>query len=482
MNPQDFADRIDAISARLAQIDSQYAGKRMPDGVKAERTHIVDERALLQQSLDAHRDRRQQLEAVVNSANPGAVEQVTQAGAPAQTYRRNPWAIDQHTARGADLVRDQALEVLEHYSRSGVLNAAAADRADRVLRHADATGDTAAYITAVGNPAYASAFAKMLADPIMGHNRFSPEEVEAVRQVTRVQSQIRNAMSETSGAAGGFAIPLTLDPSIIITGQGALNPIRDVASVETIGTREWDGVSTDSVTAGYVAEAVAATDASPTLAQPNIRTQQGRAVVRASIELFQDWSRIQAEMARLVEDARNTVDATQMLTGFTNSPVGVLAIGFTGGLSTTQRVLSAATNSYAVGDPWLLKAQIPPRFIGNATFASAPSIWDTTYRFVGGNSAEPLQMPSRGGDMMGRPKIEWSTMTTGTVTGARLMIGGDFRTGFKIVDRLGMTAEIIPHAFDVTNNMPTGERMIYAYWRTGSAVVAPNALRYLEIK
>jgi len=289
-------------------------------------------------------------------------------------------------------------------------------------------------------------------------------------------------MSETSGPAGAYAIPFELDPTIIITGAGALNPVRDVASVETIGVRTWEGVSADSVTAGYVPEATAATDASPTLAQPVITTQQGRAVVKASIELMQDWSRIQQEMARLLADARNTVDATAFATGFTNSPVGVLAVGFTGGLSTTQRVLSAATNSYAVGDPWLLKAQIPPRFAGNATFAASPGIWDTTYRFVGGNSTEPLQMPSRGGDMMGRPKIEWSTLTTGTVTGARLMIGGDFATGFKIIDRLGMTAEIIPHVFDVTNNMPTGERMIYSYWRTGSAVVAPNALRYLEVK
>jgi HK97 family phage major capsid protein len=375
------------------------------------------------------------------------------------------------------------MAVLEHYQGTGVLNAEAADRADQVLRHADATGDTARYLQAVGDPNYATAFGKLVADPIMGHNRFSGEEVAAVRHVSGVQTQIRNAMSEASGAAGAFAIPLTLDPSIIITGAGALNPIRDVASVETIGTREWDGVSTDSVTAGYVAEATAATDASPTLAQPTIRTQQGRAVVKASIELFQDWSRIQTEMARLIADARNTVDASAFLAGFTNSPVGVLAIGFTGGLSTTQRILSTATNAYGVADPWLLKAQIPPRFMPNATFSAGPAVWDATYRFVGGNSTEPLQFDQgRSGPFLGRPKIEWSTMTNGTVTGARLMIAGDFKAGYKVVDRLGMTAEIVPHVFDTTSNMPTGERMIYAYWRTGAAVVAPNALRYLEVK
>jgi HK97 family phage major capsid protein len=473
----DPSERLAEIGSRLQQIDRQYNGRRFPDSVRDEWNALNDEReGLLEQQV-----RRQRLADL--AANPNASERVTD-GAPGQVRRGSPWAgPPPEPWADPQQLRDRALAVLDHYNREGVLDAAAADRADRVLRDADTTGDTARYLHAVGDPAYARAFAKLMADPTHGHLRFEPAEAAAVRHVSSVQSQIRNAMSESSGAAGAFAIPLTLDPSIIITGAGALNPVRDVASVETIGTREWEGVSTDSVTAGYVAEATAATDASPTLAQPTIRTQQGRAVVKASIELFQDWDRIRAEMTRLIDDARNTVDASAFLTGVTNSPVGVLAIGFTGGLSTTQRVLSATTNAYAVADPWLLKAQIPPRFQPNTTFAASPAILDTTYRFVGGNSTEPLQFDTgRSGPFLGRPKIEWSTLTTGTVTGARLMLGGDFRAGFKIVDRLGMTAEVISHALDVTNNMPTGERMLYCYWRTGSAVVAPNALRYLEIK
>jgi HK97 family phage major capsid protein len=71
------------------------------------------------------------------------------------------------------------------------------------------------------------------------------------------------ALAEGTGSSGGFAIPITIDPSVILTGSGALNPVREVARVLTVGTREWRGVSSDGVTAGYVAEAVEATDASP---------------------------------------------------------------------------------------------------------------------------------------------------------------------------------------------------------------------------
>lgn len=55
------------------------------------------------------------------------------------------------------------------------------------------------------------------------------------------------------------------------------------------------------------------------------------------------------------------------------------------------------------------------------------------------------------------------------------------RTGYKIVDRLGLSAEIIPHMLG-TNRLPLGVRGMYCYWRTGAAVVAQNALRYLEVK
>ena len=67
-------------------------------------------------------------------------------------------------------------------------------------------------------------------------------------------------------------------------------------------------------------------------------------------------------------------------------------------------------------------------------------------------------------------------MVTTTTTGSKIMIAGDFRTGYTIADRVGMSAELIPHLFGATR-LPTGQRGLYAYWRTGANVVAPNAFR-----
>ena len=56
----------------------------------------------------------------------------------------------------------------------------------------------------------------------------------------------------------------------------------------------------------------------------------------------------------------------------------------------------------------------------------------------------------------------------------------DFFEGFTIADRIGMVVSNVPHLFGATRR-PTGESGLYAFWRTGSKVIIPNALRYLEV-
>jgi len=381
--------------------------------------------------------------------------------------------------------RDRAFRVMDEYRASDVLSARAADRLDEVLRGKDPAGATARYISAVGDPAYRTAFSKMLMDPATGHLRFSAEEVGAVRAVSQVMAEER-AMGVGTGSAGQFLLPIQIDPSIILTGTGALNPVRDVASVETVGSYTWRGVSSDGVTASYQAEAAEATDNSPVLVQPVLTPQRGDAFIPFSYEVSMDWDAILDELVRLMTDARNVLDATMFLTGTgVNQPSGILNIGALNGLTTTQRVQTATTLVTAVADPWTFKASIPPRFLNSTTFAAAPATWDAIYRFVAqGSTTEPRQFADgdRGGDFLGRPKIEWSTMaTTLTTTGSKIMIGGDFRTGFKIIDRIGGSAEFIQNLIG-PNQRPTGQRGLFYWWRTGAGVVALNALRYLEVK
>jgi hypothetical protein len=67
-------------------------------------------------------------------------------------------------------------------------------------------------------------------------------------------SEAQFALVESTESAGGFAIPITIGPSIILSGSGALGPVRDVARVITVATRDCVVIG---VWAGRLGEGVA---------------------------------------------------------------------------------------------------------------------------------------------------------------------------------------------------------------------------------
>jgi HK97 family phage major capsid protein len=112
-------------------------------------------------------------------------------------------------------------------------------------------------------------------------------------------------MAVGSGPTGGFPIPVTLDPTIVLTSGGALNPVRRLARVVTISTNEWRGVTSDGVTVTYRAEAAMMADNSPTLVQPVITARRWDAFVPYSWEVGADWqgNALQNELVGLIADS-----------------------------------------------------------------------------------------------------------------------------------------------------------------------------------
>jgi HK97 family phage major capsid protein len=256
-------------------------------------------------------------------------------------------------------VRDQALRTIERVSDQ--MDDAAAERAERLVRRDDVRGTMGRYLTAAGAEAYRSAFWKIAADPTHGHLRFSAEEVEAVRAVSAIQAE-RN-MNITTGSAGGFALPVTIDPSIMLSSAGALNPVRRIARSISVEANGWRGVSSDGVTVSYSAEAAAMVDGSPVLAQPLIKCQRWTAFVPYSWELAGDWQGLETELVRLIADGRDVNDSTAFYSGggtAANPPNGVLHDLAIGG--TAYSLLTTGTAALAAGDIWALKEAVPARF------------------------------------------------------------------------------------------------------------------------
>src|SRR5690606_33294448 len=124
-------------------------------------------------------------------------------------------------------------------------------------------------------------------------------------------------------ADGGYAVPYTLDPTIILTSNGQVNPLRSMARVETLTTgNTWKGVTSAGISISRVAEETAVTPTSPSLAQPSVTVQAVKAEIQYSIESDGDWPRLQAEMARLLQDAKDAEEAQQFITGNGNGTTG----------------------------------------------------------------------------------------------------------------------------------------------------------------
>jgi HK97 family phage major capsid protein len=378
--------------------------------------------------------------------------------------------------------RDSAMRTLERHVDQGSLTSEAVDRVDHVLRNGDAPfGLDANYIAAHGSAEYERAFAKILQYGDGAVLRMTSEEQTAVQKATHAE-QYRTAMAEGTGSTGGFGIPIAIDPTINLSSNGAINPIRALAEVRSMSTRELRLVSSDGVVAQYQAEAATAIDNSPTLAQPTLIASRCTSFVPFSWEVGDDWSSLVQELTQLVADAKDVVEATKFLLGTgTNEPWGVLNIG-AGGLTTTQRVTSAGAGAVAIGDVYALKQALgQTRFAASATWAMNPTRLDAVFRLTpAGSTTEPQVMTDRNGPLLGRPTAEWSTMTTAVTTGSKWAIYGDFKRGYVIGDRLGMQASIVPHLFAGTPAYPTGQRGLYCYWRNDGRVKVPNALRYGE--
>jgi HK97 family phage major capsid protein len=405
-----------------------------------------------------------------------------------RNVRRDPiGSIAADPRRRADL--DDGLWSLERCKNLAGFNNERAGVIEKMLRTTDRDGLEARYLTAVSSPAYYSAFFKAMPDPSRGHLAFTPEEGEAMRVVRQIENE--RALSDGTGSAGGFGLPITIDPSIVLTNAGVLNPIRELARVETISTYTWRGVSSDGIVTGFGPEASEASDNSPALVQPTITTARGFAFIPFSIEVGMDYPGLQEELITLLSDAKNVLEGSKFLLGSgVNEPGGILNIGGTGGLvQANSRVLTATIATVAYGDFWTIKQAIPVRFLATSTVVWNPITGDTAYQLSpAGSVTLALLMPEgRNGPIAGIPASQLSTLATGAVTGTKIALAGDFKKGFLITDRLGMAVELIPHLFGPAQRFPTGSRGLYMYWRTGSTTIgsasaAGSPLRYLEVK
>lgn len=474
MEPRSIEDRearIEEIDERLAELDAEFAGTQMSDEARDEWNALNAERDAHAAAVAEMKRRRERIREL--AGQPGSTER-GQPVPPNLIRKRaeeiyNIQAIRGQSATDEDFVanlRDNAKRAIERArfpAHAGSRERVQEHVEDLLERVDDKHGTLAKRILATGNPVYDRAFGKVV---LGGAYTLTAEE--------------QRAMSVGTGSEGGFAVPFQLDPTVILTDDGTISPLRQISRVEQITSKTWQGITSDGITVTRSAEGADATDNSFTIDQPEVSPTRVIADVPFSVEVDQDWPQLRSEIARLLADAKMQEEDVSFVTGdgTGNNPSGVVATLDAGSEVPTDAILSFTADE----DVDALELALPPRFRSRASFLANRAIlqaFRNQLRQQGASAGDrwvshTQDMPAQ---IDGFNAYEASAMEADPLAAARLMLFGDF-SQFLIVDRLGMIVEVNPHVTGAGGRWK-GQRAIVAVWRNSSLILVDNAFRVL---
>ena len=472
----------EAMATEVRDIESAWGTdpSKMPAG-QAER-HERLSRGLLAKSreaddlLETARVRAEKIEAIREAAkDPRNLEPGSQGrgGEYASLSRRraNPWGdLGESITRSdnPDGLRARALDAIE--AVVGVPH----EGREKLARLVDQPAERGAaeLVLAMSDPAYRGAFEKMLSNPVTGHLMWTAEE-----QMAYQRTESSRAGLSLTGANGGYLVPLTLDPSIILTNAGASNPFRQIARLETTTTNTWQGVSSAGVTANWLGEGGVVTDNTPSFGQIVITPQKAAAWIFGSVEAISDTD-FASQLPAVIADAQAVIENTAFSVGTgTGQPKGVVT-------AATTSVATAVAATFSIADVYALQQALPPRarngrlpaVVANVAIINKMRQFDT----AGGASYWTNLGQAGPPEVLGLRLAEASGMVNTTTTGSKIAVAGDFKK-MAIVDRIGMIVQFSPVLLDQATARPNGSSGWFCYWRTGSDLLDPSQFRVLTV-
>jgi HK97 family phage major capsid protein len=414
-----------------------------------------------------------------------------------QRMRSNPWRdadggpLAGHTSYG---MREsgQGLISRAHTALEGLESALTHDGAEKIARQllADSYGwpgmtvkrsrdeaaDAARLVLALSSPHYHEAFRMAMRYPMefgyggTGFETLTDEQRQAWRDV-RTNEAVRASFAESSGATGAFALPLQLDDTIILTNAGVAAPHRQRARTVVGTSNTWNGVTSAGVTASWVAEAAAVSDATPAIGQLVITPYKEAAWITGSLEVLAD-THLDQQVPSLIADARSRLEGTAFATGSgSGQPFGLV----------TRGASDASTGALSNTQIYNLMGNMPPRF---RVYDSARPVWlaniaivnaarqiaaftGANFSIVNDNAADGIP------EMLGIDFLESSAMTSLNTVGAKNLILADL-SQYVIVDRLPTVMIFEPLIFNATP-LPTGQQGWFYYARVGADITTAGA-------
>jgi HK97 family phage major capsid protein len=369
--------------------------------------------------------------------------------------------------------RDHALRRLDTDREAAQLTD---DQRTLVERQVRRNTEIARRILVTENEAYREAFLKLVTNP-NGALTLTEDE----RQAIAAWEEFR-AMSETTTTAGGFGIPVFIDPSIILTAQETDNPFLQLArEVSTGQSNFWKGVSSAGVTWSFDTEGAEVSDDSPTLAQPSVQVHMARGFIPFSIEVGQDYPSFAEEMRTLLAAGYDELLVDKLTRGSgTGEPQGILTA-----LSANTNVRVALTTAGALGtpDPYKVWNALPQKYRRRASWLMSVNVNSGIRQLGTSTQFHAFSVGIREewlDELMNKGVYESPYMpdlVTSTSSTIGLAVVGDFQN-YVIARRGGMSIELVQHLVG-TNHRPTGQRGWFAYARVGGGSANDLAFRLL---
>jgi HK97 family phage major capsid protein len=324
------------------------------------------------------------------------------------------------------------------------------------------------------NDYYRAAWFKLMRDtqPIL-----TVEENEAMLRYTEYRAQAEGATTQ-----GGFAIPVFIDPSVILTDQESDNPFLRIARIENVNTNAWKGVSAAGVSWSFDTEAAEVSDDAITLAQPSVTVFMARGFIPFSIEIGDDWPGFQSEMARLLAAGYDELLLDKFSRGSgSGEPRGLITAL---DANTNDEVVSTTDGAFGQEDIYKAWKSLPQKYRRRAAWMMSVDVMNRIRQFGAANVYHATTVTLEAGaveTLFNRPVYEspYFPDFTGTTGAENRLVVGDF-SNYVIARRSGMSVELVPHLLHTSNNRPMGQRGWFAYARIGGNSVNDLGFRLLQ--
>jgi HK97 family phage major capsid protein len=456
--------RLDEIDIRLAEIKAELKTiKEMPDpeGEDAQRAQTLDDRAAatddlldeyekLDKEAEPMRAREARRAKVLQVAHDAARSGNVSLFEPGDAGGQRDQSVHVRTSgkitdpyRDMDAIRTRGISDVDMIARARTAIEQAPDymldeqreQAEKLIKRASRKQKPlfAQHMLLTGSESYQEMFTKYMLSP---------------------QDTAQRAALSLTNANGGYLVPFTLDPTIILTNSGSANPYRQISNIKKTATNNWNGVASTGMNAAWLAEAGVVADASPTFSNIQIVPQKASAWVFGSYEILED-SDFETELPALLADAKDRLEEAAFATGTgSGQPKGIVTAA-----TTVYTTADTTGHTVAIADVYGIQAALPARFRRNASWVASISAINRFRQLdtAGGSSYWTNLGQGQPERLLGGGIFESTTVSAYTPSSGQLVaVYGDFNQ-YAIVDRIGMSVMYEPMVKDITTGRPTGQ-------------------------